>query len=214
MFELYDHVYADRIEVETEINANKTQTTIKLRLQKHNTQQKWPQLYNNLHIPVISQRNIENIDSNDKQEQPYELSFKRITHDFTETKNEAIVHIMIKQVFDCEVQFTATNFTATFQSNDEDFLREHSITSKTPIKLLVRVKERIIPAESTYSVTTTYISIIAIKDYKFHLLWKQIEANEYFESRPSTITHPLSTNSTNLTMNTLNRGKISSFCFN
>jgi hypothetical protein len=56
------------------------------------------------------------------QEQPYELSIKKIETEFIETAdNKAISKILIKEVYDCQVQFTDTNFTAIFNTKCEDF---------------------------------------------------------------------------------------------
>ncbi len=230
LFQLYDHVYSDQTEMKAEINATKTQTVIELRLYKQQIHTTWPQLYNRQYTPITPQQQNSNIDMIDQQEPPYELSIKKVQTNFTEpAANKATLHILIKQVFDCQVQFTDTNFTAIFYSkfehfnqmnfyliffySDEDFLQTHSISSKTPIKLFARVKERIKPDQCTYTVTATYIDIAIAKDYQYGLRWNRLEPNEYSESRPLIPTsplssHPLSITNTNSVMNNINRGEI------
>ncbi len=55
-------------------------------------------------------------------QQPYELSIKKLTTDFTETMdNKAVSCIFIKQVYNCQLQFTETNFTAIFYTKFENY---------------------------------------------------------------------------------------------
>jgi hypothetical protein len=55
------------------------------------------------------------------QEQPYELSIRKLETQFMENAvNKAISQIFIKQVYNCQVQFTDTNFTAIFYTKCED----------------------------------------------------------------------------------------------
>ena len=167
------------------------------------------------------------------QEHPFEISIKKLIVDFTELMdNKAIVQILIKQVNDCQVQFTETNFTAIFYtkfddvysanfwfssldvfSRDAEFCRTHSISSTMPIKLFVRVKERIRPNRCTYITTPTYIEITLIKDAEFGDRWYRLEPNEYSESRPliptsTPSTSPLALTYTSSIINNNNKGEI------
>lgn len=57
-----------------------------------------------------------------QQENPYEISIKKFPTEFTETKDhKAILRILVKQTYDCQVQFTETNFTAIFHTKFENF---------------------------------------------------------------------------------------------
>ena len=59
------------------------------------------------------------MDSSNHEQEPetHELSIKKFTTEFRETMdNKAIVEILIKEVYNCQVQFTETNFTAIFQT--------------------------------------------------------------------------------------------------
>jgi hypothetical protein len=163
-------------------------------------------------------------------QQPYELSIKKLKTDFTETMDNKVVScIFIKQVYNCQLQFTETNFTAIFYTkfenydvifsifvffySDEHFLQQNSIPSKTPIKLFVRVKERIKPDQCSFRVTSTFIEITLTKDNEHGIPWNRLEPNEYSESRPIApssppSTLPLSITSSNSVMNNFNRGKI------
>jgi len=80
-----------------------------------------------------------------------------------------------------------------------------------PIKLFVRVKERIKPDQCSHKVTPTFIDITLVKDSEHGILWHRLEPNEYSESRPSISSSPPSTlplpiTNTNFTMNNTNRG--------
>jgi hypothetical protein len=125
VFQLYEHIYPDQTEMTSKINETRTQTTIELRLHKQQTQTTWPQLCSYLSNPKTPQQNDQNIDMIDLQidySHPYELSLKKLRADFTETNtNKAISKIYIKDVYNCQVQFTETNFTATFYTKFEDF---------------------------------------------------------------------------------------------
>jgi hypothetical protein len=57
-----------------------------------------------------------------EQQSPYELSIKKLSTDFTEISTDrAIVCIHIKQVHNCQIQFTETNFTVIFYTKFENF---------------------------------------------------------------------------------------------
>jgi hypothetical protein len=117
MFQLYEHIYPDKIEVNAEINPSRTQTTIELRLYKQQRHIPWPQLCSRHSTPVIQQDHDRNIDMTDQQINSYELSTKKLTMNFTETNdNKAISQIQIKDVDNCKVQFTETNFTLVFHT--------------------------------------------------------------------------------------------------
>jgi hypothetical protein len=96
--------------------------------------------------------------------------------------------------------------------SDEHFLEQHSIPLKLPIKLFVRVKERIKPDQSSHRVTPAFIEITLVKDYASGISWTRLEPNEYSEDRPLIPTLPPSTlplpmTNTNSIINN-NRGKI------
>ncbi len=83
---------------------------------------------------------------------------------------------------------------------------------KLPIKLFVRVKERIKPDQSSHRVTPAFIEITLVKDYASGISWTRLEPNEYSEDRPLIPTLPPSTlplpmTNTNSIINN-NRGKI------
>ena len=82
-----------------------------------------------------------------------------------------------------------------------------------PIKLFVRVKERIKPDQCTHTVTSKSIKITLVKEYESSMRWNRLEPNEHSEFHPLQPTSPLSTypsSTANLhsTMNNLNRGEI------
>jgi len=96
--------------------------------------------------------------------------------------------------------------------SDENFYQNHSIPSKMPIKLFIRVKERIKPDQCSHKITLTSIEITLIKESEHGILWNRLEPNEYSESRPTILSPPSSTFSlpitnTNSIMNNINRGK-------
>ncbi len=123
MFQLYEHIYSDRVEVNAEVNQSKTQTTIELRLYKQQIHTTWPQLCSRHSTPLIQQGHDRNIDMIDQQINSYELSTKKITTNFTETNdNKAISQIQIKEVYNCQVQFTETNFTVVFHTKFDEIL--------------------------------------------------------------------------------------------
>ncbi|CAF2742050.1 unnamed protein product [Rotaria sp. Silwood2] len=212
-FELYEHIYSDKTEIKTEINENRTQTTINLCLYKQ-AHKMWPQLHSLQSTPIIPERNNLNKDMNNQekhssieQQESYELSIKKLKTEFIEsTPNTAISYIYINEVYNCQVQFTETNFTAKFCTNDEQFLQLHSIPSKMPIRLFVRVKQRVKPAQCTFVVTSTYIEIKLMKENDCGVRWNQLEPNEYSESRSmihssSLSTHPLLITNSNINRN-------------
>ncbi|CAF1282003.1 unnamed protein product [Rotaria sordida] len=210
IFQLWEHIYSDRGEIETKINAAQTQTSIEIRLIKQQPRKTWPQLYSYGSIPITPQRDNQLNEYNDiymiDQEQ-YDLSIKKLKTDFYETNDKFTSNIYIKQVYDCQLHFTETNFTATFHTNDENFLKIHGITSDRSIRLFVRVKERIIPHKCSSRITQTFIEIILIKDNPNSTTkWGRLEPNEYSESRPliqqtSPNTPPSSPNSTMINSN-------------
>ena len=120
--------------MKVQINETETQTIIEVRLNKQQTQTIWPQLYSRHSVPITPEQKNSNIDMIDQQihssthqQQSYELSIKNVLFEFAETMdNKAVVDILIKQVRDCQVQFTDTNFTATFYSKFEDFYQLNS----------------------------------------------------------------------------------------
>lgn len=76
-------------------------------------------------------------------------------------------------------------------------MNTHGISSDRPIKLFVRVKERIIPEKCTFKVTPTVLEITLMKDNPNSLKWGRLEPNEYTEPRPSIQqTPPTSPNTT------------------
>lgn len=183
-FHLYDHIFSDQIECSVKINENKTRTSIKLRLYKQRKNQSWPQLYSRQSIPITPNEQSKLADDSLSENQTYNLVFKKIHSEFTETSdNKALVQIFIPGVSDCEVQFTETNFTVIFSTKDEDFLREHSIPSNVPIRLFVRVKERIKTELCSYHVHMTYFEINLAKDSQLFSRWDRLEPNEYTETR-------------------------------
>ncbi len=58
----------------------------------------------------------EYIDVNMIDRQKYELSLKKLKTDFFETAQNFTSYIYIKQIRDCRIDFTETNFTAVFYS--------------------------------------------------------------------------------------------------
>ncbi|UJR31273.1 hypothetical protein I4U23_018773 [Adineta vaga] len=221
-FQLYSPIYSDQVEIEGTINENRTQTTIQLRLHKQRKQLTWPQLCSRQTNSIIQQENNEHIEMTNLemkpsilQEQSEEISLKKIQQTFIETNdNKAISRLQIKQVQDCHVNFTDTNFTIIFQTDDEEFLRFHSMSSTKTFKLFVRVKERIKPEECTYAVTPTCIEITLTKDNEYGMKWYQLEPNEYSEVRPRLHLSPISTSPLRLTKTTplkndINKGKLS-----
>ena len=80
-----------------------------------------------------------------------------------------------------------------------------------PIKLFVRVKERIKPSQCCYIVTQLHIEITLVKENINGNKWTRLEPNEFSEHRPllqptSPSSHPLSTINTSSLLPNLNRG--------
>jgi hypothetical protein len=127
-FKLYEHIYSDECEVTAEINEMKTKTTIELRLYKQQKRTTWPQLNSFKSVPITPQPHEQNVDMIDQQihssipeeEEPYELSTKKLEIEFSETDYKATAYIPIKQVYSCQVQFTETNFTISFYTKFEN----------------------------------------------------------------------------------------------
>jgi hypothetical protein len=77
-----------------------------------------------------------------------------------------------------------------------------------PIKLFVRVKERIKPDQCTHTVTLPYIEITLIKENEHGFRWDRLEPNEYSESRPLIpLTSPSKLPMTSSIINSHNKGK-------
>lgn len=117
IFRLYEHIYSDRVEIDTTINGARTQTSIEIRLFKQQPRTVWPQLYCFGSIPITPQRDgplpeYEDVHMIDQQQ--FELSAKKIKNDFFESNEVFTAHFYLKNVRDCQVHFTETNFTATF----------------------------------------------------------------------------------------------------
>jgi hypothetical protein len=81
-----------------------------------------------------------------------------------------------------------------------------------PIKLFVRVKERIKPNQCSHIVTPSYIEIILVKENEYSgNRWNRLEPNEFSEHRPllqptSPSSHPLSTTNTHSLLPNPTRG--------
>ncbi|CAF1633950.1 unnamed protein product [Adineta ricciae] len=222
LFRLYEHIYSDRVEIETTINGARTQTSIEIRLFKQQPRTVWPQLYSYDSTPITPRRGVDLTEFHDvcmTDDQHYDLSTKKIKNDFIETNEAITAHFYIKQVRDCQVHFTETNFTASFYSNDEAFLNNHSITADRLIKLFVRVKERIVPNKCSFKVTSTVIEILLTKEHTHGSRWGRLEPNEYSESlrpltqqiSPSTPpSSPVSSPSTAINSTSVNHSKTTS----
>ena len=81
-----------------------------------------------------------------------------------------------------------------------------------PIKLFVRVKERIIPNKCSYKITSAFIEFILVKDNPNGTKWGRLEPSEYSESRPTIqqttpSTPPPSPTNINSTIVNSNKGK-------
>lgn len=117
IFQLWEHVYTDQVDLNTSTNAAQTQTSIEIRLLKQQPRKMWPQLYSNGSIPITPQRDeqlntYEEIQMVDRQK--YDLSIKKVNTNFTESNQIFTSYFYIKQIRDCQIQFTETNFTAVF----------------------------------------------------------------------------------------------------
>jgi hypothetical protein len=110
--------------MKVEINEKKDKTTIELCLHKQQPHTIWPQLCSQSN-PKTPQRNNEDTDMIDEQinfSNPYQISIKNFKTEFIETNdNKVKSQIYIQKVHDCQVQFTETNFTATFYTKFENF---------------------------------------------------------------------------------------------
>ncbi len=82
-----------------------------------------------------------------------------------------------------KIYFVLILFFSPVFSN-EQFLNIYSISSDRPIKLFVRVKERIKPDKCTFKITQTSMEIILVKDNPNGARWGRLEPSEYSESRP------------------------------
>lgn len=117
IFQLWNHVYSDQVDLNTSTNAAQTQTSIEIRLLKQATRKMWPQLYSHGSVPITPQRDgqlhtYEEVQMVDRQK--YDLSIKKVHTDFSESNQTFTSYIYIKQIRDCKIQFTETNFTAVF----------------------------------------------------------------------------------------------------
>ncbi|CAM4740025.1 unnamed protein product [Rotaria magnacalcarata] len=191
-FQLYEHVYSDRTEMKIDMNETRTQTTLEVRLYKQQIHTVWPQLYSLQTVPITPQQNDLNNDPSDRQinsnteqqEEPIELSLKNIKIEFVETNfGTVVLSILVKQVSKLQIRFTETNFTAIFQTDDEEFLQRHSIPAKRLIKLFVRVKERIKPGECFSRNTAASIEVKLIKENQNGSRWNQLGPNEYSDAQ-------------------------------
>ncbi|CAF2238816.1 unnamed protein product [Rotaria magnacalcarata] len=191
-FQLYEHVYSDRTEMKIDMNETRTQTTLEVRLYKQQIHTVWPQLYSLQTVPITPQQNDLNNDPSDRQinsnteqqEEPIELSLKNIKIEFMETNfGTVVLSIHVKQVSKLQIRFTETNFTAIFQTDDEEFLQRHSIPAKRLIKLFVRVKERIKPDECFSRNTAASIEVKLIKENQNGSRWNQLGPNEYSDAQ-------------------------------
>jgi len=115
---LYNHVSVDLTDIVVKINEDRTQTKIKLRLYKQLRSQSWPQLQSRQSIPITPQ---DPPISAPPEQQTYSLAFKNIPSEFSETFDKAVVQIFIHDVFNCEIQFTETNFTMIFSTKFERY---------------------------------------------------------------------------------------------
>lgn len=119
IFQLWDHIYSDRVEITTQPNSALTQTSIEIRLVKQQPRKIWPQLYSNNSTPVTPERNgqiNEYEDVNMIDQQQYDLSIKKLRTDFYESDEKFTSTIYIKQIRECQVHFTETNFTIFFHT--------------------------------------------------------------------------------------------------
>ncbi|UJR15384.1 hypothetical protein I4U23_002332 [Adineta vaga] len=218
IFRLYEHIYSDQVEIETTINSARTQTSIEIHLFKQQPRTVWPQLYSFDSHPITPQRDGQFSECQDMDmidQQYYELSTKKIRNDFHETTEVFTAYFYVKQVRDCQIHFTETNFTANFYTNDETFLTNHSVTADRLIKLFVRVKERIVSNKCSFKVTSTFIEIILVKEHPHGTKWSRLEPSEYSESRsltqqtsPTTPpSSPVSSSSTVIQSTTINSSK-------
>ena len=119
IFQLWEHVYCDQMDLSTSVNAAQTQTSIEIRLLKQQPRKTWPQLYSFGSTPITPERDGQlpqyaDVLMVDRQEYP--LSLKKIKTNFTESDRTFTSYIYIKQLRNCQIQFTETNFTAIFHS--------------------------------------------------------------------------------------------------
>lgn len=97
----------------------RTQTSIEIRLIKQQSSHKWPQLHSSGSVPITPQiedsvDNYHDVAMVDQQQ--FDVSIKKIKFDFFETDKKFTLHIYIKEVSDCQIHFSETNFTATFHT--------------------------------------------------------------------------------------------------
>ena len=52
IFQLWEHIYSDQVEINTTINSARTQTSIEIRLIKQQPRKSWPQLYSFNSTPI------------------------------------------------------------------------------------------------------------------------------------------------------------------
>lgn len=120
VFQLWEHVYSDQLDISTSTNAAQTQTSIEIRLLKQQPRKQWPQLYSYGSTPITPQRDGQMTNYKDVQmfvdRQKYELPLKKVNTDFSETNQKFTYYVYIKQIRDCQIQFTETNLTAVFCS--------------------------------------------------------------------------------------------------
>ena len=121
---MYAHIYADQIVIDYKINESRTQTIIEFRLYKQQTEIKWPQLCSRQTASVVPKESNANIATTSPQinsaiehEAPKEISLKKIHSTFIETNDDRVIsRLDIKQAFNCQAEFTDTNFTVIFQT--------------------------------------------------------------------------------------------------
>ena len=119
-FQLFDHVFTDRSEVETNVNGALTQTAIEIRLYKQQPKLNWPQIHSYNSLPITPNRDEQTWhdcqDVNMIEQGEGEISIKRLNTNFNETNERFTLTIYIKQVQHCRASFTETNFTVNFQT--------------------------------------------------------------------------------------------------
>ena len=123
-FQLYEHVYSDRCEINTTSSDAEPKTSIEIKLPKQQPKTMWPRLCSLKSTPITPETNRYILSDQlldapmtiDSSEQPFEITIKKLKTNYYETNETFTLTIYVKHVVHLDVKFSETNFTATFRS--------------------------------------------------------------------------------------------------
>lgn len=142
-FQLYDHVYPDQLEVSLNWNKCHTQTSIEIRLPKQKPNVTWTQINSLNSVPIVPTddksmwHDCQDVTMTEENFVPIPL--KKFSTDFYETNEKFTTTIYVKQVHNCRVQFTETNFTMSFQTKFVEAMKNDVFLFSSSFVLVIRI---------------------------------------------------------------------------